>query len=138
MSIVLRLRLITIWLCVGLSFTVLAGIQPKVPFGRIGMLIRYQGSPSEPVFAATANITWGRKSDRNWCITLMTCACGSAATRTGTELESIPPAAGKDFATGIFGGFFGVVVVVGAVVVPVMLVPVVDAPVLPASARVGS
>src|SRR3954470_15798263 len=137
MSIVLRLRLITIWLCVGLSFTVLAGIQPKVPFGRIGMLIRYQGSPSEPVFAATANITWGRKSDRNWCITLMTCACGSAATRTGTELESIPPAAGKDFATGIFG-FFGVVVVVGVVVVPVVLAPVVDAPVLPASARVGN
>src|SRR3954467_6927620 len=104
----------------------------------MGMLIRYQGSSSEPAFVFTANITCGRKSDRNWCITLMTCACGFGATRTGTELESIPPAAGKDFATGIFGGFFGVVVVVGAVVVPVMLVPVVDAPVLPASARVGS
>src|SRR3954470_23440774 len=101
----------------------------------MGMLIRYQGSSSEPVFAFTANITCGRKSDRNWCITLMTRACGSAATRTGTELDSSKPAVGKDFATGIFGGLFGVVGVVVVPVVPVVLASVADAPVLPASAR---
>src|SRR5436309_5225261 len=97
------------------------------------MLIRYHGWPSEPVAACTANITCGRKSDRNWCITLITCARGSGFTRTGTELVSRLPAAGKVDTTEI-GGL--VVVVVGVVVVPVL--PVVVVPVPPASARVGS
>jgi hypothetical protein len=76
-------------------------------------------------------------------MTLITGARGFGAARTGTELTTIPPAAGKVATTG-YGGFFpGVVVVVevvvevvvGVVVVPV--VPVVVVPVPPARARVG-
>src|SRR4029078_11764003 len=70
-----------------------------------------------------------------WCRTLITCACGSGFTRTGTELESAPPAAGHLDTTGYLGAWV-VVVVVGVVVVPV--VPVSVVPVPPASARVGN
>src|SRR5437764_11220904 len=95
------------------------------------MLIRYQGSLSVPVVMRTARISCGRKSDRNWCIVLITCPCGSGVLRTGTEPTSRGPAAGKADTTGIGGFFLGVVVVVGDVVVSVVPVP-------PASARVGS
>ena len=50
----------TIWLGVGVSFALAAGIQPYVPFGRIGTLIRYHGLPFVPVRTAVAMITWIR------------------------------------------------------------------------------
>src|SRR5579884_1300772 len=127
----------TIWLCVGRSETVSTGIQPYVPFGRIGMLTRYQTLPSEPTALRTASISCGRKSGRNWCITLITRARGSGALRTATESTTSPPAAGK--ADTPEGGFC-VVVVTWVVVVAwlVVVAPVVVVPVAPARARVGS
>ena len=100
-----------------------------MPFGRIGMLTRYQTSPSEPVALRTANISCGRKSGRNAFITLITEACGFGVLRTATEWTSISPAAGKADTTFGPDGGFGVVVVAPVVVVVV--------PVPPASARVG-
>src|SRR5256885_5556060 len=99
----------------------------------MGMLTRYQTSPSEPVALRTANISCGRKSGRNAFITLITEACGLGVLRTATEWTSISPAAGKADTTFGPGGGFGVVVVA-----PVVLVAPVVVPVPPASARVGS
>src|SRR2546429_4070365 len=102
--------------------TAFEGIQPYVPLGRIGMLTRYQTLPSEPICLRTANISCGRKSDRNWCITLITCACGFGAFRTGTEWRSSSPAAGNTDSTRVCDEgdlVVGVVGVVDVVVVPV-------------------
>jgi multisubunit Na+/H+ antiporter MnhG subunit len=78
-------------------------------------------------------------------MTLITGACGFGDVRTGTELASISPAAGKVETIGYGGFFLGVVVVVGVVVVGVVVVgvvvvvsaPVIVVPVPPARARVG-
>ena len=53
-------RSITIWLTVGARLTLRAGIQPFIPFGRIGTLIRYQAFPSEPSVVESARISWVR------------------------------------------------------------------------------
>src|SRR5579862_513433 len=129
----------TIWFWVGARATVFAGIHPYVPLGRIGMLTWYQALPSEPSRVPTANISCGRKSDRNWYIVLITRAVAFGDRRTGTELTSSSPAAGKTDSTWeleVTRRFFGVVVVVEVVVVAVVDVDVV--PVESATARVGS
>src|SRR6478752_3291172 len=116
-----------IWPLVGESETTLAGIQPYVPLGRIGMLTRYQTLPSEPICFPRARISWGRKSGS----TLITGEFGFGVLRMGTLCTRKPPAAGNFDSIFVFaGGDFGVVVVVA--------VPVVVVPVEPATATAGS
>src|SRR5215472_18633886 len=118
----------TICPVVGASETLAAGIHPRVPFGRIGMLIRYQTSPSLPSCLRTARIACGRKSGRKSCITLMIGECGFGVLRTATEWTLSWPAAGKTLS---------IVVRDETDLEPVEVVEVCVVPVAPATARVG-